>query len=210
MGLVGLVAELAVLASIAAGIAANSAVVGGCKMLKLRDGGSISPWRANIDGSGCQSWEKDDTDLDDWIINMARACCVMALVFGAILAVFAFFNQCLLPLPCTQKILDLSGLGVQISLALTWPMIRSDVCDSFGGCSWGDDATALLLSQIFYLIASIFARCMREPRYKRRQEKAEERKGDVEPTATKVTSHHPDEVEPTATKAASDHPDVDV
>ena len=38
------------------------------------------------------------------------------------------------------------------------------------GCSWGDGAAALLLSHIFYLIASIFARCMRDPRYKRRQE----------------------------------------
>ncbi|CAB9496201.1 expressed unknown protein [Seminavis robusta] len=175
MGLIGLIAELAVLGSIAAGIAANAAVVGTCKMLELRNGaGNIGPWRADIDGSGCQGWNKDETDQDDWILNMARACSVMALIFGCILAVFGFFNQCLCPLPCSQKILDLSGVGVQIGLALTWPMIRSSVCDNHGGCRWGDDAAALLLSQIFYLAASIFNRCMREPRYKRRQEERQE------------------------------------
>jgi len=177
MGLIGLVAELCVLGCIVAGIAANSAVVGGCEMLDLRGGnGHIGPWRADITGvtDGCKGWNKDDTDLNDWLINMARACSMMALVFGCILAVFAFFNQCLCPLPCSQRIIDLSGLGVQIGLCLTWPMIRSNVCDEFGGCTWGNQATALCLSQIFYFCASIFSRCMREPRYKRKQDRQDE------------------------------------
>ena len=170
MGLIGFIAELAVLGCIAAGIAANAAVVGTCEMLQLgRNAGYIGPWRADIEGSGCQAWYKEDSDLDDWLINMARACSMMALIFGIILAIFGFFNQCLCPLPCTQRVLDLSGLGVQVGLILTWPMIRSDVCEEFGGCSWGSGATSLMLSQLFYLIASLFTRCMREPRYKRRQ-----------------------------------------
>lgn len=127
--------------------------------------------------------------------------CVMVLVFGAILAVVARFHQCLLPLPCTQRILDLSGAGVHFGPALTWPMIRSNACDSLGGCGWGDDATALLQSQIFYLIASVVSRCMREARYKSRQERGEEREenrkpaeeDDMAPTATKVGSEHPEE-----------------
>ena len=174
MGLIGFLAELAVLGCIAAGIAANAAVVGTCEMLKLgRNAGYIGPWRADIEGSGCQAWDKDDTDLNDWRINMARACCMMALIFGIILAVYGFFHQCLCPLPCSQKILDLSGLGVQIGLLLTWPMIRSDVCDEFGGCSWGSGSTWLVFAQIFYFIASIFTRCMREPRYQRRRNEEE-------------------------------------
>lgn len=178
MGLIGFIAELAVLGSIAAGIAANAAVVGTCEMLELgRNAGYIGPWRADIEGSGCQGWDKDDTDMNDWLVNMARACSMMALVFGCILAVFAFFNQCLCPLPCTQRILDLCGLGVQVGLSLTWPMIRSDVCDEFGGCSWGNGATALLFSQLFYLAASVFTRCMREPRYKRRQDDEKDDQG---------------------------------
>jgi hypothetical protein len=73
--LVGLIAELIVLGCIACGIAANSALIGTCKMLKLgRNAGYIGPWRADIYGmtDGCVGWNKDETDLDDWILNMAR------------------------------------------------------------------------------------------------------------------------------------------
>lgn len=100
---------------------------------------------------------------------------MMALVFGCILTFFGFFNQCLCPLPCGQRLMDISGVGVQLSLALTWPMIRSSVCDENGGCRWGDGATALLLAQLFFFFASVFSRCMREPRYERRKEDKEEK-----------------------------------
>jgi hypothetical protein len=103
---------------------------------------------------------------------------MMALAFGCILTFFGFFNQCLCPLPLGQRLMDISGVGVQLSLALTWPMIRSSVCDQFGGCSWGRGATALLLAQVFFFFASVFSRCMREPRYERRKEREEERSGD--------------------------------
>jgi len=173
MGPLGFVFELVVLTCIAIGIAANAAVVGSCNLLSLgRNGGSLGPWRYDAgDGAGCVSWDKDTTDQDDWILNMARACSMMALVCGCILACFAFFNQCLCPLPCTQHIMDITGAGVQIGLALTWPMIRSEVCDANGGCYWNDGSWALLITQLAYFCASIFSRCMREPRYKRRQER---------------------------------------
>lgn len=171
MGIIGFVFEIVVLGCIVGGIASNSAVVGTCDMLELgRGAGHIGPWRADIGGSGCVGWDKDDSEEADWLLNMARACSVMALVFGCVLAVFGFFNQCLCPLPCSQRVMDLSGVGVQIGLALTWPMIRSEVCDAYGGCSWGGGATALLCAQLFYFAASVFTRCMREPRYKRRQD----------------------------------------
>ena len=100
---------------------------------------------------------------------------MMALIFGCSLTFFGFFNQCLCPLPCGQRLMDISGVGVQLSLALTWPMIRSSVCDENGGCRWGDGATALLLAQLFFFFASVFSRCMREPRYERRKEDKEEK-----------------------------------
>lgn len=99
---------------------------------------------------------------------------MMAMVGGLIFAVFAFFNQCLCPLPCSQRIIDLSGVVVQIGLALTWPIIRSSICDSNGGCYWGDGSWALFFAHIFYFAASVFSRCMRDPRYKRRQERKDQ------------------------------------
>ena len=154
----------------------------GCDMLNLPNG-SIGPWRADIDGSGCVVWDKSN-EYTDWILNMARVCSMMALILGCIFTFFGFFKQCLCPLPCSQIIMDISGVGVQISLALVWPMIRSNVCKTFG-CRWGGGATALLLTQIFFFAASIFSRCMREPRYER------SRKAEREEPATKEAVEQP-------------------
>ena len=171
MGLIGCIFELVVLTCLCAGIASNAAVVGTCEMLNLRTGGNIGPWRADIPTitNGCEGWSKEEASVD-WLINMARACSMMALIFGCILTFFGFFQQCLCPLPCGRILIDVSGVMVQISLALVWPMIRSNVCDSFGGCSWGDGSWALLFAQLFFFAASIFSRCMRDPRYKRNQD----------------------------------------
>jgi hypothetical protein len=148
----------------------------GCDMLNLvLRNGSIGPWRADIDGGGCVMWGNDAAIIAqaDWLINMGRVCSMLGLIMGCILTFFAIFKQCLCPLPCSQCILDLSGLGLQISLALVWPMIRSTVCDEYG-CRWGSGATALLLAQIFFLAAGCFTRCMREPRYERRKKERKE------------------------------------
>ena len=134
--------------------------------------GSIGPWRVDISGetNGCVGWNKGETDADDWILNMGRACSMMGLIFGCILTFFGFFKQCLCPLPLGNKLIDISGVMLQISLALVWPMIRSSVCKEYG-CSWGGGATALICSQLFFFFASVFTRCMREPRYERRQKR---------------------------------------
>lgn len=150
-----------------------------CNMLEIGRNGSIGPWRANVLGNGCVGWDKETAEATDWILNMARACSMMALILGCILTFYGFFKQCLCPLPCSQIIMDISGVLLQISLALVWPMIRSDVCMSNGGCRWGDGAWALLLAQIFFFVASIFSRCMREPRHERRKE--QKRKEQEEP-----------------------------
>ena len=173
MGLIGCLVEILVLGLMAAGIASSAAVVGTCDMLEIGLNGSIGPWRANVMGSGCVGWDKT-AEATDWVLNMARVCSMMGLILGCILTFFGFFKQCLCPLPCSQIIIDISGVAVQISLALVWPMIRSDVCQTYGGCRWGGGATALILAQIFFLAASIFTRCMREPRYERRKQQRKE------------------------------------
>lgn len=172
MGLIGFVAEIIVLGCLAGGLACNIYVVTSCNMLELGGGiGNIGPWRLEIRGQtdGCEGWDKADANWDDALVNMARACSMMALCFGGIFSFFFFFIQCLCPLPCGQKLMDIAGTGCNISLALIWFMIRSDICDELR-CSWGSGATALLVNHVFYLGASIFTRCMREPRYKRRKD----------------------------------------
>jgi len=179
--LVGLIFEIAVLGCLAAGIASTSAVVGTCDMLRLgRGGGTIGPWRVGINGfaDGCVGWDKGELDTD-WLINMGRACSMMSLIFGCILTFFGFCKQCLLPLPIGQKLIDISGGMVQLSLALTWPMFRSSVCDKYE-CSWGGGSDALICAQLFYFFASVFSRCMREPRYERIQKRQDDKANETD------------------------------
>jgi hypothetical protein len=70
--------------------------------------------------------------------------------------------------------MDLSATCVQITLALVYVIWWSDVCDDFY-CQYGDGATYLILTQIFWLAAGIFSRCMRPGRWERRDEIRDER-----------------------------------
>lgn len=94
---------------------------------------------------------------------------MMALVFGCCFLFWGVFHQYLRPLPCTRLILPLCGTGTTLSLALVWPMYRTDLCNTVA-CTWGTMSTTLLISQLAYLIATLFTRCMREPRYIRNQQ----------------------------------------
>jgi hypothetical protein len=58
---------------------------------------------------------------------------------------------------------------------------RTELCDVVS-CSWGKGSKYLLSTQICYLGASIFTRCMREPRYERKKNEPEpEPKEEPEP-----------------------------
>lgn len=121
-------------------------------------------------------------EIDDKAWKCARVCSVMGLCFGALLFVLVFFKQCIVPLPCSQKLMDLSTTMVQVSLGLVYVIWMSDACDLYV-CSYGNGATLLILTQCFWLAAGCFTRCMRDGRYERRDEiaatkaqKAEEKK----------------------------------
>jgi hypothetical protein len=120
--------------------------------------------------------------LDDAAWKCARVCACLALCFGCILFVFAFMKQCIIPLPCSQRIIDLSSTLVQVFLALVYVMWMSDACDRYS-CDYGQGGTYLILTQVFWLAAGCFTRCMRPGRFERRDEiaankaqKAEEKK----------------------------------
>lgn len=181
MGFIGLICEVLVLTAVIAGIALNAAVVGSCEVIEVEgfrqrdDIVGFGPWKQDItDPGNCQTWDKDQVDAP-WQVNMARACSMMALVFGLVLAVFVFFKQCLFALPCSQRMIDLCGLGVQVGLILTWPIWRADICDG-ASCSWGTGMTLLFCSQVCYACASLFSRCMREPRSERKKKEPKHEK----------------------------------
>lgn len=115
-----------------------------------------------------------ELDIDDKAWKCARVCSVMGLCFGFLLFVLIFFKQCIIPLPCSQRLMDLSSTMVQVSLALVYVMWMADACDLYI-CNYGKGGTYLILSQCLWLAGGCFTRCMRGGRYERRDEIAAEK-----------------------------------
>jgi hypothetical protein len=144
-----------------------------------KGGGTLGLFRfklGTLDGGDGDCKEFDGDSEKDAALNCARVCAILALLFGAAILLFGFFKQCLCKLPCTQIIMDLSGLGVQISMALVYVAYANEICDNGGGCEWSTGMTFNLLAQICYIAASCLVRCMREPRYERRKNEQPARK----------------------------------
>jgi hypothetical protein len=108
-------------------------------------------------------------DYKDTAFNCARVCAVVAFFCGLVLLVFGFFKQCLCPLPCSQLLMDVSGAAVQLMLALVYVIFLTEACNRYQ-CTWGLGGTYLVLTQIFWLGASCFTRCMRPGRQERNKE----------------------------------------
>ena len=179
MGLVGFVAELAVLGCCVAAVVTNSLLLTSCELLKLQGvgrQGSIGLFYADfpdpdVAGGECTNIDNVDgsSELKDAAFNCARYCAILAFVFGAILLVFGFFKQCICPLPCTQAMMDLSGAFVQIMLALVYFIWLTEACNQYY-CTFGQGLMYVALTQFFWACAACFTRCMRPGRYERRDE----------------------------------------
>jgi hypothetical protein len=66
--------------------------------------------------------------------------------------------------------MDLSGAFVQIMLALVYVIWLTEACANSFYCTAGDGGIYLPLTQLFWLAASCFTRCMRPGRHERRDE----------------------------------------
>merc|ERR1719491_1783802 len=111
-GIMGTIFEVVVFGCLAVGLVSSAAVVGICDMLILdNDMGSIGPWRADIAGEtdGCQGWDGEMEHNIGWMLWMARACSMLALIAGCVLTCVGVFRQCLCPLPKGQILTDISG-----------------------------------------------------------------------------------------------------
>ncbi|KAL3893380.1 MAG: hypothetical protein SGARI_008207 [Bacillariaceae sp.] len=183
---IGFLFEILVLASCVAAVITNSLLLASCDILYLSSGfrvvGSLGLYQANfpdgtdLDNASGNSGEcvvLDDvpgiSEYKDTAFNCARVCAVIAFFCGLVLLVFGFFKQCLCPLPWSQLLMDLSGFSIQIMLALVDVIWMSKACDNYQ-CTWGQGGTYLVLTQIFWLGAGCFTRCMRPGRYERRDE----------------------------------------
>lgn len=122
---------------------------------------------------------------DDTWVKAAQVCAAMAPIWGLILVLMILVTQCCCNIPCSGIIIGLSYVGAQISTALVWLLTGSDVC-RWTGCNWGQAATANIIAQILYLVASICHRCMPSPAVlaaERKAGRAEKNEADAEKRA---------------------------
>jgi hypothetical protein len=172
MPIIGLLAEIAVLGCSVGAIITNIIFLTHCEFFVLergfRDVGSLGLYHANIPDNpdeGCMKIE--DTGLVvDAAFNCAKVCGALAVVFGCIVVVFGFMKQCLFQLPCTQPIMDLSGVCIQLFLALVYVIYLTDTCSNFE-CDPGEGLICLIVTQVFWIVASCLSRCMRPGRRER-------------------------------------------
>jgi len=182
MGLIGLIAELLVLGSCAAAVVTNAMLLASCDFMGIenfvgRDQGSFGLYKFRAPGDEKCSDIPEDAG-DGWFTT-AQVCAVIAFCAGGILLVLAFFKQCIVPLPCTQRLMDLSATLVQVCLALVYLVWGSEICDTYH-CFYGDQGTLLILTQVFWLAAGCFSRCMRPGRFERRDEIAAQKEAKAE------------------------------
>ena len=157
-------------------VVTNALFLTSCELLELTQGGNVKGTLGLFsfnnpldDVDECVAISDiADRDIDDKAFKCAQVCSIMSFVFGGVLLVYGFFKQCLCPLPCTQLLMDISSTGVQICLALVYVIWLSEACDLYK-CISGDGVSYLVCTQILWLIAGCFSRCMREGRSERHE-----------------------------------------
>jgi hypothetical protein len=125
-------------------------------LFRFKPPGRLPSWTEDLD---CQKYDGNYSEIEDAALNCARACAILALIFGAVILLFGFFKQCLCKIPCTKIIMNISGFGVQISMALVYVAWANKLCDN-GGCFWGEGLIFNLLAQICYAVSSCFVRAV--------------------------------------------------
>ena len=135
------------------------------------DEGSFGLFQYQDPDGGDECIEIPEDAGDGWF-RTAQVCSIISLCSGAILTFFGFCKQCCFQLPCSQLIMDLSSVLTQVTLALVYLVWGSTVCKDLYNCSWGQGQGLLVLTQIFWLAAGCFTRCMRDGRSERRKDDA--------------------------------------
>ncbi|KAG7351668.1 hypothetical protein IV203_007716 [Nitzschia inconspicua] len=161
--LVGFVFELVVLSCSVAAVVTNSLLLTSCQLLNLSFGqikvGSLGLYNANFpvtsdlnEFSNGNCIRIDDIPNIDSYKDAAFNCA-----------------RCLRPLPCTQRIMDVCGGLGQLFLGLVYVVWLTEACNQYQ-CTFGTGGTYLILTQVFWMAAASFTRCMRPGRYERRDE----------------------------------------
>lgn len=94
---------------------------------------------------------------------------------GFVLFTLIIFRQFLFPLlPCSEFVMDVCCLAIQVGLAMVYLLWQSEGCHYFE-CQIGTGSWFLIVSQVLWAIAACFTKCMRPNAFQRNKMAEEER-----------------------------------
>ena len=115
------------------------------------DGGSLglTKYKDESTGESIQFF-----GLDDPALQVGKQAGVFAFVMGLIFLCLLAVNNFVVQIPFSEVIVTVLGAVIQLCLLAVYVSKDNGICE-VEGCSWGNGATWLLMSQIMMLSASI-------------------------------------------------------
>ena len=152
-GIIKRLSSFIVIGSIIAAVVFNVLVLSSCEFFVGSTDGSTSTednvelglFRFSVnDGNSTYDTEGTCENYSDWpqgenvpeTVRAAQVCGCLAPIFGLILLLLVVMNQWCCKVPCGGILIGISHVGVNLSMALVWLIIRNDVCVSTYYFEW--------------------------------------------------------------------------
>ncbi|CAJ1967789.1 unnamed protein product [Cylindrotheca closterium] len=189
MGCFGVLAELLSLLLCIGAVVTNVLLLLSCDLWRVEsllfDEGSLGLFSWKVPASSQNHSDQECTPIvaseeqdfyEGQILVCARWSAVAALALGGIMIFLIFFQQYLIPFPCTPLLRDICAIGAQICLGLVYVTYFSKLCTDFE-CHYAEGTLLLIVTQSLWAVGGVLSLCMRPGRYARAQaEKAESNK----------------------------------
>ncbi|CAJ1967793.1 unnamed protein product [Cylindrotheca closterium] len=190
----GIVVDLLVFVLCGAALCCHAIMLASCALLSL-DGetsnGSYGLFFLNLPDSGTDTCTEmrfvdevsgrygDDGIIwqprQDTYLRAAQIGSSFAFGCGFVLVMFIFCRQFCCPLPCTEFLMDVCCLAIQVGLGMVYLLWISDGCHYFE-CDIGEGSYLLIVAQALWFLAACFTKCMRPSAFQRRKMAEEEAK----------------------------------
>lgn len=112
---------------------------------------------------------------EDDYLRAAQIGGTFSFACGFILLVFVVCRQFFCPLPCSEFLMDVCCLAIQVGLGMVYLIYMSDGCYYFE-CGLSSAGGVLIAAQVMWMFAFCLTKCMRPSAFQRKKAEEEERK----------------------------------
>jgi len=112
---------------------------------------------------------------EDDYLRAAQIGGTFSFACGFILLVFVVCRQFFCPLPCSEFLMDVCCLAIQVGLGMVYLIYMSDGCYYFE-CGLSSAGGVLIAAQVMWMFAFCLTKCMRPSAFQRKKAEEEEQK----------------------------------